>query len=181
MIAGLSPQPGANRPSSMPSSKPTSSHSTGCKIRSAMSTAWIQKSVRRWNSIRQYADALSPTNFVATVLEQTMKTGGENLLQGMDHLLGDLEKGRGYLKISTTDTSAFQLGENVATSPGKVVFQNDLMQLIQYDPATKKVMKRPLVIVPPWINKFYILDLQLRIPLSNGPSTRAIQFSWSPG
>ncbi len=112
---------------------------------------------------RQYADALLPTNFVATnpkVLEQTMETGGENLLQGMDHLLGDLEKGRGYLKISTTDTSAFQLGENVATSPGKVVFQNDLMQLIQYDPATEKVMKRPLVIVPPWINKFYILDLQ---------------------
>ncbi len=112
---------------------------------------------------RQYLDAWSPTNFVATnpkVLERTMQTGGENLLQGMNNLLVDLEKGQGQLKISMTDSSAFQLGENVATSPGKVLYQNDLMQLIQYDPVTEKVMKRPLVIVPPWINKFYILDLQ---------------------
>ena len=112
---------------------------------------------------RQYVDALSPTNFVATnpkVLEKTMESKGENLLQGLDHLLGDLEKGKGQLKISMTDTEAFTLGENVATTPGKVVFQNELMQLIQYTPGTEKVFKTPLLIVPPWINKFYILDLQ---------------------
>jgi len=112
---------------------------------------------------RQYVDALSPTNFAATnpkVLEKTIESGGENLLTGLDHLLGDLESGQGQLRISMTDTDAFQLGENVATTPGKVVFQNDLMQLIQYASATEKVFKRPLLIVPPWINKFYILDLQ---------------------
>ncbi|MEK9726152.1 MAG: class I poly(R)-hydroxyalkanoic acid synthase, partial [Rhodospirillaceae bacterium] len=112
---------------------------------------------------RQYVDALSPSNFVATnpqVLEKTIETGGENLLDGMDHLLGDLEKGRGRLRISMTDMDAFTLGENVATTPGKVVFQTDLMQLIQYTPATDTAFKRPLLIVPPWINKFYILDLQ---------------------
>lgn len=112
---------------------------------------------------RQFVDALSPSNFVATnpkVLRETLETGGENLLGGMENLLGDLEKGKGKLKISMTDTSAFKLGENVAATPGKVVFQNDLMQLIQYAPSTEKVRKRPLLIVPPWINKFYVLDLQ---------------------
>lgn len=112
---------------------------------------------------RQYVDALSPTNFVATnpkVLEKTIETKGENLLKGLDHLLGDLENGQGQLKISMTDTDAFTLGENVATTPGKVVYQNDLMQLIQYTPSTEKVFSTPLLIVPPWINKFYILDLQ---------------------
>jgi len=112
---------------------------------------------------RQYVDALSPTNFAVTnpkVLEKTIETKGENLLKGMDHLLADLEKGQGQLKISMSDTDAFTLGENVATTPGKVVYQNDLMQLIQYNPGTEKVFKTPLLIVPPWINKFYILDLQ---------------------
>jgi len=112
---------------------------------------------------RQYVDALSPTNFVATnpkVLEKTIDSGGENLLKGLDHLLKDLEKGEGQLRISMTDTDAFTLGENVATTPGKIVFQTDLMQLIQYAPSTEKCFKRPLLIVPPWINKFYILDLQ---------------------
>ena len=82
--------------------------------------------------------------------------------QGLDHLLTDLEKGKGDLRISMTDTDAFELGKNVAVSEGKVVYQNDMMQLLQYAPSTEKVAKRPLLVVPPWINKFYILDLQPR-------------------
>jgi polyhydroxyalkanoate synthase subunit PhaC len=112
---------------------------------------------------RQFVDALSPTNFAATnpkVMQKTIDSKGENLVKGLDNLLNDLEAGEGQLRISMTDTEAFTLGENVATSPGKVVFQNDLMQLIQYTPSTEKVAKTPLLIVPPWINKFYILDLQ---------------------
>ncbi len=112
---------------------------------------------------RQFVDAMSPSNFVLTnpeVLRKTAETGGENLLKGLSHLLADLERGKGQLRISMTDDSKFKVGENIAVSPGKVVFQNDLMQLIQYSPATKDVLKRPLLIFPPWINKFYILDLR---------------------
>jgi polyhydroxyalkanoate synthase len=112
---------------------------------------------------RQYVDALAPSNFLLTnpqVLRETLATGGQNLVRGLANLLGDIEKGGGELRISMTDESAFQLGRNVATSPGKVVFQNDLMQLIQYQPATEQVYRRPLVIIPPWINKYYILDLR---------------------
>ncbi|MEK9671892.1 MAG: class I poly(R)-hydroxyalkanoic acid synthase [Rhodospirillaceae bacterium] len=112
---------------------------------------------------RQWVNAWSPTNFAATnpkVLQKTIDTKGENLVKGLGHLLDDLEKGQGQLRISMTDADAFTLGENVATTPGKIVFENDLMQLIQYTPATDTVAKRPLLIVPPWINKFYILDLQ---------------------
>ena len=112
---------------------------------------------------RQYVDALSPSNFVMTnpqVLRETLSSGGQNLLRGLNNLLADIEKGRGELRISMTDESAFKLGKNVATTPGKVVFQNDLMQLIQYQPATAEVYKRPLLILPPWINKYYILDLR---------------------
>ncbi len=112
---------------------------------------------------RQYVDALSPSNFVLTnpqVLRETVNSGGQNLLRGLNNLLADIEKGGGELRISMTDESAFQLGRNVATTPGKVVFQNDLMQLIQYEPLTQEVYKRPLVIIPPWINKYYILDLR---------------------
>ncbi len=112
---------------------------------------------------RQWINALSPSNFVGTnpaVLRQTAESGGENLLNGMENLLADLEKGRGKLRISMTDNEAFTLGENVAASPGKVVFQNELMQLIQYEPSTETVRKVPLLVVPPWINKFYVLDLQ---------------------
>src|SRR5262249_30687738 len=78
----------------------------------------------------------------------------------LSNLLSDLEKGRGELRVSMTDEKAFQLGKNVATTPGKVVFQTDLMQLIHFEPRTKDVLKRPLVIIPPWINKYYILDLR---------------------
>ena len=112
---------------------------------------------------RQFVDAMSPTNFLLTnpeVLRRTAETGGENLIKGLNNLLADLERGRGQLRIKMTDTDAFRLGENIAVSPGRVVFQNDLIQLIQYAPGTDTVLKRPLLIVPPWINKFYILDLR---------------------
>ena len=112
---------------------------------------------------RQFVDAMSPTNFAMTnpeVLRRTAETGGDNLLKGLSNLLADLERGKGSLRIKMTDDTKFRVGENIAVSPGKVVFQNDLMQLVQYTPTTEKVLKRPLVIFPPWINKFYILDLR---------------------
>lgn len=112
---------------------------------------------------RQFIDAMSPSNFLLTnpeVLRKTAETGGENLLKGLNNLLSDLERGKGRLRIKMTDMEAFRLGENIALSPGKVIYQNDLMQLIQYAPATEQVLKRPLLIGPPWINKFYILDLR---------------------
>jgi len=112
---------------------------------------------------KQYVDALSPTNFVMTnpeVLQATMDSKGENLVNGLRNLLEDLEAGDGKLKIKMTDADAFEVGKNVATTPGKVVYRNDLMELIQYTPTTEKVSKTPLLICPPWINKFYILDLR---------------------
>jgi len=112
---------------------------------------------------RQFIDALSPTNFVMTnpeVLRATVESGGENLVNGLNNLLSDLEKGDGQLRISMTDMDAFELGKNIATTPGKVVFRNDLLELIQFEPATEKVHKRPLLVVPAWINKYYILDLR---------------------
>src|SRR5580700_5084760 len=114
---------------------------------------------------RQFVDAMSPSNFLLTnpeVLRKTAETGGENLLKGLNNLLGDLERGKGQLHIKMTDMDAFKVGENIGVSPGKVVFQNELMQLIQDAPTTEKVLKRPLLIGPPWINKFYILDLRPR-------------------
>lgn len=112
---------------------------------------------------RQYIDALSPSNFALTnpeVFRETMRSHGQNLIKGFNNLLRDIEDGDGQLRIRMTDTSAFELGKNVATTPGKVVYQNDLMQLLQYTPSTEKVWKRPLLIVPPWINKYYVLDLR---------------------
>ncbi|MCC7487657.1 MAG: class I poly(R)-hydroxyalkanoic acid synthase [Burkholderiales bacterium] len=113
---------------------------------------------------RQYIDALAPTNFALTnpeVLRETMASGGQNLLRGFNNLLDDLERGGGgELRVRMTDEKAFKLGENIAITPGKVVFQNELIQLIQYAPATREVARRPLLIVPPWINKYYILDLR---------------------
>jgi polyhydroxyalkanoate synthase len=112
---------------------------------------------------RQFVDAMSPSNFLLTnpeVLRKTAETGGENLLKGLSNLLADLERGKGKLSIKMTDMDAFRVGENIGVSPGKVVYENDLMQLIQYAPTTEKVLKRPLLIAPPWINKFYILDLR---------------------
>ena len=121
----------------------------------------IQKKVEFFT--KQYVDALSPTNFVMTnpeVLKATMESRGENLVNGLRNLLEDMGSGDGKLKIKMSDADDFEVGENVATTPGKVVYRNDLMELIQYTPTTKKVSKTPLLICPPWINKFYILDLR---------------------
>ena len=125
---------------------------------------------------RQFMDAMSPSNFLLTnpeVLRKTKETGGENLLRGLNNLLADLERGRGKLSIRMTDPDAFKLGENIAVSPGKVVYQNELMQLVQYEPSTPNVLKRPLLILPPWINKFYILDLR--------PKNSLVRFAVSQG
>lgn len=108
--------------------------------------------------IKQFVDAMSPSNFMATnpeVLQATVQSGGANLLKGLEHLLEDLKSGR----MRMTDENAFEVGRNVAITPGKVVFQNRLFQLIQYAPTTETVCKTPLLIFPPWINKYYILDL----------------------
>ncbi len=112
---------------------------------------------------RQFADAISPTNFVATnptVLKETLETRGENLLKGLQNILSDMERGHGQLRISQTDMDAFSVGENIAVTPGQVVFENELMQLIHYEPTTETQFETPLLIIPPWINKFYILDLR---------------------
>ena len=112
---------------------------------------------------RQYVDALAPTNFLMTnpqVLKETFDSKGENILKGLEHLLEDLERGKGKLSIKMVDQDAFDVGENIATTPGKVVFQNDLIQLLQFSPTTEKVAEVPLLIIPPWINKYYILDLR---------------------
>ena len=111
---------------------------------------------------RQALDAISPSNFPLTnpeVIDATLKSNGANLIQGMKNLLADLSAGKGRLKVKMVDESKFEVGVNLATAPGKVVFENELMQLIQYSPTTDKVYQRPLLIIPPWINKFYILDL----------------------
>jgi polyhydroxyalkanoate synthase len=111
---------------------------------------------------RQLSSAFSPSNFFATnpeVLKETWASNGENLVRGAAMLAQDLEAGKGRLKITRYDASKFEVGVNLATTPGKVIFRNDLIELIQYAPTTETVYKRPLLIVPPWINKFYILDL----------------------
>ncbi|MGA8403146.1 MAG: class I poly(R)-hydroxyalkanoic acid synthase [Stellaceae bacterium] len=112
---------------------------------------------------RQFVDAMAPSNYVLTnpeVLRAIGESGGENLVNGLQNLLDDLERGKGRLAISMTDLAAFKLGQNVAATPGKVVYQNGLIQLIQYAPATDTVHRRSLLIIPPWINKFYVLDLR---------------------
>jgi polyhydroxyalkanoate synthase subunit PhaC len=112
--------------------------------------------------VRQLAGALSPSNFVMTnpeLMRTTLEEKGENIARGMKMLAEDVEAGKGELKIRQTDGSPFEVGVNLAVTPGKVVFRNELIELIQYAPATPEVCKTPLLIVPPWINKFYILDL----------------------
>ncbi|MGF6233003.1 polyhydroxyalkanoate synthase [Inquilinus ginsengisoli] len=140
-----------------------------------LTARWLQGSVREVEGLdaksakkvdfytRQFIDAMSPSNFVATnpeVLRSTVESRGENLVKGLENMLADLERGQGRLAITMTDRSAFEIGRNIAVTPGKVVFETELMQLIQYDPATETVARRPLLIIPPWINKFYILDLK---------------------
>ena len=112
---------------------------------------------------RQIIDMMSPTNFLATnpdALERAVATEGESLIRGLENLIADLEANNGELIVRLADESAFELGRNIATSPGKVVYRNKLFELIQYSPSTEKVDATPIVIFPPWINKFYILDLK---------------------
>jgi polyhydroxyalkanoate synthase len=112
--------------------------------------------------LRQLTSALSPSNFVPTnpeLLRTTLAESGENLVRGLKMMAEDIAAGRGNLRIRHSDASKFELGVNLAATPGKVIYRNDLMELIQYAPATETTFKRPLLIVPPWINKFYVLDL----------------------
>jgi polyhydroxyalkanoate synthase len=112
--------------------------------------------------VRQITNALSPTNFVLTnpeLLRETLSSNADNLVRGMHMLADDIQAGGGHLKIRQSDSSMFEVGRNLAVTPGKVIYQNELMQLIQYAPSTETVLKRPLLIVPPWINKYYVLDL----------------------
>ena len=109
--------------------------------------------------LRQFLDAISPTNVLFTnpqVLHETVQSGGKNLVTGMEHLLRDLNAGQ----MKMTDIDAFAPGRNLALSPGQVIYRNQLVELIQYTPTTEKVYAIPLLFIPPWINKFYILDLQ---------------------
>lgn len=136
---------------------------------------WMQKGIENAQDLSEeerhklafhtdlFASALSPTNFVLTnpeVLKEAARTGGESLVRGMENLIRDLERGGGDLKISITDYEAFKPGENLAVTEGRVVFENRMMQLIQYTPTTKQVHETPVLFVPPWINKYYILDMR---------------------
>jgi len=140
-----------------------------------LTARWMQDTVRHVDGLddktaqkvdfytRQFVDAMAPSNFVLTnpeVLRATLETNGENLVHGLENVLDDLDRGKGRLMIKMTDLEAFRIGDNIATAPGKVVFQNKLLQLIQYAPTTETVQRRPLLVIPPWINKYYILDLR---------------------
>ena len=139
-----------------------------------LTTKWLQTTVADVEGLdpdsrkkvefytKQFADAIAPTNFLITnpeVLRTTIAENGKNLVRGLSNVLEDLERGKGKLNIRQTDLGAFEVGRNIAISPGKVVFRNELIELLQYEPTTETVFKTPLLIFPPWINKFYILDL----------------------
>ncbi|MEX2451689.1 MAG: class I poly(R)-hydroxyalkanoic acid synthase [Rhodospirillales bacterium] len=140
-----------------------------------LSARWLQATVKDVEGLddktakkvdfytRQFVNALSPTNFVMTnpeVLRETLESRGENLVKGLRNLLDDLEEGDGRLNIRMTDNDAFEVGRNLAVTPGKVVFRNDLLELLQYAPATDTVCATPLLLITPWINKFYVLDMR---------------------
>src|SRR6478672_218350 len=140
-----------------------------------LTTQWAQDLVRNADGldphtrkkaefyVQQIANAIAPSNFVLTnpeVLRETLASNGDNLVRGMKMLAEDIEAGRGTLRIRQSDPTNLAVGVNMATTPGKVIYQNELMQLIQYTPTTETVLRTPLLIVPPWINKFYILDLK---------------------
>jgi polyhydroxyalkanoate synthase subunit PhaC len=140
-----------------------------------LTTQWAQDLVRNAEGldphtrkkaefyVHQITNALAPSNFVFTnpeVMRETLAQNGDNLVRGMNMLAEDIEAGHGSLRIRQSDPANLEVGVNMATTPGKVIYQNDLIQLIQYEPATENVLRTPLLIVPPWINKFYILDLR---------------------
>lgn len=142
-----------------------------------LTARWIQETVTSVEGLdeqtarkvdfytRQITDALAPTNFVLTnpeALREFLHSGGQSLMNGLRNLLEDMERGNGRLNIRMTDMEAFDLGKDIAATPGKVIFQNEMMQLLQYHPTTAQVRRRPLLIFPPWINKFYILDLRAK-------------------
>src|ERR1700692_3542987 len=140
-----------------------------------LTTQWAQELVKNAEGIdphtrkkaefyvQQITNAIAPSNFVLTnpeVLRETLASNGDNLVRGMKMLAEDIEAGHGTLRIRQSDPANLLVGVNMATTPGKVIFQNELMQLIQYAPSTESVLRTALLIVPPWINKFYILDLK---------------------
>jgi polyhydroxyalkanoate synthase subunit PhaC len=140
-----------------------------------LTTQWAQDLVRNAEGVdphtrkkaefyvHQITNALAPSNFVLTnpeVMRETLAQNGDNLVRGMNMLAEDIEAGGGTLRIRQSDPANLEVGVNMATTPGKVIYQNDLIQLIQYEPTTPNVLRTPLLIVPPWINKFYILDLR---------------------
>jgi polyhydroxyalkanoate synthase len=140
-----------------------------------LTTQWAQDLVRNAEGldphtrkkaefyVQQISNAIAPSNFVLTnpeVLRETLASNGDNLVRGMKMLVEDIEAGQGTLRIRQSDPANLAVGVNMATTPGKVIYQNELMQLIQYTPTTETVLRTPLLIVPPWINKFYILDLK---------------------
>jgi polyhydroxyalkanoate synthase len=139
-----------------------------------LTTLWAKKALKQTEGLdertrqraefylEQFVSALSPSNFPITnpeVLRETFQSNAKNLVQGMENLVHDIERSGDILSISQTDVSAFEVGKNIATTPGKIIFQNDILQLIQYAPTTEKVHEIPFLIIPPWINKYYILDL----------------------
>jgi poly[(R)-3-hydroxyalkanoate] polymerase subunit PhaC len=140
-----------------------------------LTTQWAQDLVRNAEGVdphtrqkaefyvNQITNALAPSNFVLTnpeVLRDTLAQSGDNLVRGMKMLAEDIEAGKGVLRIRQSDPANLVVGANMATTPGKIIYQNELMQLIQYQAATESVLRTPLLIVPPWINKYYILDLK---------------------
>lgn len=139
-----------------------------------LTSNWLQKFVNESEGLdkktaqkldfytRQFIDAMAPSNFLMTnpeALRATAQSNGHNLVNGFKNLLDDLEKSKSSFNIKQTDYSAFKVGKNLAYTPGKVIFQNDLMQLIQYNPSTEKVYKTPVLCIPAWINKYYIMDM----------------------
>ncbi|HSS66737.1 MAG TPA: alpha/beta fold hydrolase, partial [Gammaproteobacteria bacterium] len=136
---------------------------TGRELVSGVNGMEEQDSRKLEFATAQMLDALSPTNFALTnpaVLRETLESRGKNLVDGLNNLFADLCRSRDGLDISMTDMEAFEVGKNLAVTPGKVVYQNELMQLIQYAPTTEEVARRPLLIIPPWMNKFYVMDLR---------------------
>lgn len=140
-----------------------------------LTARWLQRTVRQVEGLdeatakkvdfytRQFVDAMAPSNFLLTnpeVLKTTLESNGENLVRGLEAMLQDLEDGEGTFAVKMTNMKSFRIGENIATTPGKVVFRNRIFELLQFTPTTEKVYKRPLLIFPPWINKYYILDLR---------------------